>query len=121
MQRAEAEPLDDQGHERGDGPVGDHGEAGDGEQEPEFGVQEGLAGLCDLEVLVAQAGVVAADARRQDVPLSLAEALGSDRVRWEDEVEEDPPGDGEGACEVVHVSPRANTAVDLSEAEVDEG
>lgn len=69
---------------------------------------------------VADTRVVGLESRDQDISFPLVEALGTDRIRRENEDENYSPNDGQGAGEVVHISPRGYSSVDLTESVVDD-
>lgn len=120
LEGAVAEAPDDDGDEGRGGTVDDEGEDSEEECEPELDVGERLPHLLELEVGVADPGVVGPDTGDCDVALPCREATGADRVGGEDEGDEETPYGRDAAGEQEHGLPWGEAPLDLAEAVVDE-
>lgn len=112
--------MDDDRNEGRNWGIGNHRQESNREYNPELGIKQEFPDLSDFEMSVADTRVIGLKSRNQDISFSLIEALGADRIGREDEDENDTPDDGQGAGEVVHISPRGYSSVDLAESVVDD-
>ncbi len=114
-QGAEAEALDDEGAEVRDAAVRDVPDQAEAEEQVELGVEERLADLVRLEVLVLDAGLVLPQPLDGHAPLRERELLGPHgRVREEGE-DDDPPHAAERPDDQELVLPRRQGALDAAD------
>jgi len=70
-----------------------HGKESDGEHQPELGVRKQFNNLVQLEMCVADTGVVGAKTCYHDVSFSFCESSHSDGIRRKNEADGQAPGD----------------------------
>ena len=113
---------EEDGRERGGHGRSSAAEERENHDSPELILEESLADLIELDVLVLQPGIVDAHTLDQQLLLLVAEALGPLRRVREDPKQRDAPNKGHGTGEQVHDLPRVQMAVsNVGQSVVNEG